>query len=142
MIGRGEAMRVVVGLFMEGGVDTDLRVLMALRPYAAARGGMWEYPGGKVEPGESDRAALEREMLEELGCRVYVGGEVDRTTLDLEMRFEIILYACTLIDTRQPKPLASLALAWVDPYRAIIERPLVPSCYLFYPAICRLRSIR
>ena len=49
------------------------RVLIARRRDGAERGGQWEFPGGKVEPGEGEPAALVREIDEELGCAVEVG---------------------------------------------------------------------
>ncbi len=48
-------------------VDGDGRVLLAQRPEGKALAGMWEFPGGKLEPGESPEAALVRELDEELG---------------------------------------------------------------------------
>ncbi len=51
---------------------TDGRILIAKRPDHLHQGGLWEFPGGKVEDGESVRAALERELFEELGIRVLV----------------------------------------------------------------------
>jgi 8-oxo-dGTP diphosphatase len=52
----------------------DGRVLAARRTAPAAAAGRWEFPGGKVEPGEAREAALVREVVEELGCRVEVTG--------------------------------------------------------------------
>lgn len=51
-------------------VDDDDRVLIARRPMHLHQGGLWEFPGGKVEPGEDVQAALGRELLEELGISV------------------------------------------------------------------------
>ena len=48
-------------------VDVDGRVLLAQRPEGKAMAGLWEFPGGKVEPGETPEAALMRELSEELG---------------------------------------------------------------------------
>jgi 8-oxo-dGTP diphosphatase len=48
-------------------IDTDGRVLLAQRPEGKSLAGLWEFPGGKVEPGESPEAALIRELREELG---------------------------------------------------------------------------
>ena len=51
-------------------VDTDYRVLIAQRPKDKPLGGLWEFPGGKVEDGERPEAALIRELHEELGITV------------------------------------------------------------------------
>jgi 8-oxo-dGTP diphosphatase len=51
-------------------IDADGRVLLAKRPPGRPLAGLWEFPGGKVEPGETPEAALIRELDEELGIRV------------------------------------------------------------------------
>ena len=50
-------------------VDEDARVLVATRPERKSMAGLWEFPGGKVEPGETPEACLVRELEEELGIR-------------------------------------------------------------------------
>ncbi|MQQ08258.1 8-oxo-dGTP diphosphatase MutT [Epibacterium sp. SM1979] len=52
-------------------VDVDGRVLLAQRPEGKSMAGMWEFPGGKVEPGETPEAALIRELQEELGINTW-----------------------------------------------------------------------
>ncbi len=51
-------------------IDADGRVLIAQRPEGKQMAGLWEFPGGKVEPGERPEAALIRELREELGIEV------------------------------------------------------------------------
>ena len=66
-------MRAVVGVaLVEGG-----RVLAARRSGPPALAGLWELPGGKVEPGEDPAAAAVREITEELGCAITVTGWLD-----------------------------------------------------------------
>ncbi len=68
MIPAGQSVRVVVGLLF----DTTRRILIARRAADKRYGGLWEFPGGKVEPGESDPAALRREMREELDAPIVI----------------------------------------------------------------------
>jgi 8-oxo-dGTP diphosphatase len=52
-------------------IDVDGRVLLAQRPEGKSLAGLWEFPGGKVEPGETPEAALIRELKEELGIDTW-----------------------------------------------------------------------
>ncbi len=52
-------------------IDPDARVLIAQRPTGKSMAGLWEFPGGKVEPGETPEAALVRELHEELGIDTW-----------------------------------------------------------------------
>ena len=52
-------------------IDNDGRVLLAQRPEGKSLAGLWEFPGGKVEPGESPETALIRELHEELGIETW-----------------------------------------------------------------------
>lgn len=52
-------------------VDADGRVLLAQRPEGKSMAGLWEFPGGKIEPGETPEAALIRELQEELGIDTW-----------------------------------------------------------------------
>jgi len=51
-------------------VDADNRILLAQRPHGKAMAGLWEFPGGKIEPRETPEAAIIRELREELGIEV------------------------------------------------------------------------
>jgi 8-oxo-dGTP diphosphatase len=66
-------MQEVVGV----AVIREGRVLAARRSGPPALAGLWEFPGGKVEPGEDPRATAVREIAEELGCTIEVTGWVD-----------------------------------------------------------------
>lgn len=52
-------------------IDRDGRVLLAQRPEGKSMAGLWEFPGGKIEPGETPEAALIRELEEELGINTW-----------------------------------------------------------------------
>ena len=52
-------------------IDADGRVLLAQRPAGKSMAGLWEFPGGKIEPGETPEAALVRELHEELGIETW-----------------------------------------------------------------------
>ncbi len=61
-----KVVEVAVGVL----VDADDRVLITKRPESSHQGGLWEFPGGKLESGESVTEALGRELAEELGTRI------------------------------------------------------------------------
>ena len=65
-------IHVVAGIL----IDASGRVLIAQRPPATHLAGTWEFPGGKIEPGESAEAALRRELHEELGIDAKIGPRV------------------------------------------------------------------
>jgi 8-oxo-dGTP diphosphatase len=93
----------------------DGLVLCAQRGPGGEAGGMWEFPGGKVEPGESPAAALAREIQEELGCVVDVGGPVT-TTRHVGASVVVVLstYWCRLV-SGTPEPAEHVALRWLPP---------------------------
>lgn len=88
-------------------------ILVTRRHDRAERGGLWEFPGGKVEPGEAEPDALRREIREELGCGVTVGRLILRHAHrypDLEV--ELAFYACALQAGEEPRPIGVAAVEW------------------------------
>lgn len=84
-----------------GAVVRNHRVLSAQRDSPPSMAGKWEFPGGKVEAGESPRAALVRELAEELGIQVEVGPEIARQ--ELETGAVLILFQAQL-SSASPDP--------------------------------------
>lgn len=75
-------------------VERNGAVFAARRNADRSAGGLWEFPGGKVEPGESPEAALRRELQEELNVEATVGQLVDRSLSDIgTARIELSCYA-------------------------------------------------
>jgi 8-oxo-dGTP diphosphatase len=68
------------------------RILMAKRLPKGSEGGKWEFPGGKIEPGEDPRNCMLRELLEELGIHVEVGAVLEVISTVKEQRHIIIIY--------------------------------------------------
>ncbi len=96
-----------------GLIEEDGRLLIARRPAGSHLGGLWEFPGGKREAGESWAACLARELREELGIEVEVGAEVHRVRHRYPERVvEIRFYRCRRL-AGEPRPLGAAAVAWV-----------------------------
>ena len=98
-----------------GIVRRNGRVLVAQRPADKLLGGLWEFPGGKLEPGESLDDCLRRELREELGIQVAVGRQV-LTLKHAYTHFSIRLsvFECSL-SKGDPRPLQVAALKWARP---------------------------
>ena len=96
MLAREAETRPVV--VVAGVIISDGRVLAARRRYPPEAAGYWECPGGKVEPGETERAALARELREELGVDTEIGGRIGA---DIPIGTGLVLHAYLARDHRR-----------------------------------------
>lgn len=116
----------VVALALLGPGD---EVLMQRRPEDRAHGGMWEFPGGKVEPGEGPAAALVREIAEELAISIDEADLVPLTFAaspgtESSRPLVLLLYTCRRW-AGTPVPEAGAALQWL-PAEALCALPMPP----------------
>lgn len=96
-------------------IDADGRVLLARRPPGKSMAGLWEFPGGKVDPGETPEAALIRELDEELGIQTWNSCLAPLTFASHAYEgFHLLmpLYACRRWQGT-PQPREGQELAWV-----------------------------
>ena len=88
-------------------------LLITQRPAASHLGGLWEFPGGKVEPGETFETALVRELREELGIEVAVGELLETIKHEYpEKRVRLKFFRCKW-EAHEPQPLGCPAFAWI-----------------------------
>jgi 8-oxo-dGTP diphosphatase len=103
--------RIIVGAaIVENG-----RVLACARADPPEVAGRWEFPGGKVEPGETEIEALVRECVEELGVRVEVGARVGEDVPLAHGRAILKVYLAKLVDSAEPQRLEHAELRWLEP---------------------------
>jgi 8-oxo-dGTP diphosphatase len=98
-------------------IDRDGRVLLARRPEGKPMAGLWEFPGGKVEPGESPEAALIRELREELGIETWQSCLAPLSFASHaypDFHLLMPLFACRKWDG-QPRAREGQALRWARP---------------------------
>lgn len=113
----------------------DGLVLCAQRGQRGSLPGLWEFPGGKIEPEETAREALEREIDEELRCVVEVGAEV--TTTSHEYDFGVVnltTFYCRLVEG-EPVLTEHESVSWLPP-EALGSLPWAPADI---PAVDQIR---
>jgi 8-oxo-dGTP diphosphatase len=111
------------------------KVLVSLRRPKGERASLWEFPGGKVEAGEGERAALARELREELGVSVSIGEEYGRVEhIYPDVQVELALFRCALHVGQEPKPIACEEVRWVSRR----DLPGLPFCEADIPILTRL----
>ncbi len=117
-------------------IDPDGRVLLAQRPEGKSMAGLWEFPGGKVEPGETPEAALIRELHEELGIETWQSclapmAFASHSYADFHLLMP--LFACRkwngIVQPREGQ-----GLAWVRPEK-LADYPMPPADIPLIPQI-------
>jgi 8-oxo-dGTP diphosphatase len=116
------ARKLVVAALVRQGA----RVLMSRRRADQAMPNLWEFPGGKVEPGEGPVAALAREVREELGCEIEVGA-IHEVVFHAYPEFDLVMlvYAATIVGGT-PRAVEVAEVAWVEATR-ISSLDLLPA---------------
>lgn len=119
--------------------DAQGRVLIAERPAGKHMAGWWEFPGGKVAVGESDVAALERELHEELGIEAKPEAELMTLTHEYADRIiDLVLWKTRLV-SGEPRGLDGQALKWVG-CAALGDERMLPADRPFIEALQLLSS--
>jgi 8-oxo-dGTP diphosphatase len=105
-------------------IERDGSFLLCKRPLLKRHGGLWEFPGGKVEPGEGLAQAVKRELLEELNLIVTELGSVHMTLEDPGSAFSIVFV--NVLAEGEPEAFEHTEIRWVAK-KALLELPLAPS---------------
>jgi mutator protein MutT len=114
-----DMQRVVAAVIRRGDA-----LLVCQRPAHKRHGGLWEFPGGKCDPGESDADAITRELHEELGVAVTAVGATIASITDEGSPYEIVFLPVAI--SGEPVCLEHDALHWGTPHE-LLARPLAPS---------------
>jgi 8-oxo-dGTP diphosphatase len=123
-------------------IDGEGRVLLQQRAPGRAMAGLWEFPGGKVEPGERPEAALVRELEEELGIQVDPAHLAPAAFASADgpeasgRHMLLLLYLCRIWEG-VPRPLDAAALKWLRP--AEMDGAAMPPADI--PLIARLEAL-
>jgi 8-oxo-dGTP diphosphatase len=96
-------------------IERDGRLLACKRPPGGRQPGLWEFPGGTVEPGEDPRAGLRRELREELGIDAEIGEPFEIVFHRYEFGDVLLLFFRASVTAGLPEPLHHAEIRWVLP---------------------------
>jgi 8-oxo-dGTP diphosphatase len=95
-------------------IEKDGKILAAKRSDAQSHAGFWEFPGGKIDPGEDAQEAIIREIREELGTDVSIQAQLPQATFDYpDKTVTLIPFVCAT-SSEAPKALEHAEIRWVD----------------------------
>jgi 8-oxo-dGTP diphosphatase len=104
-----QVIRVVAAV-----IEHEARYLITQRQATAVLPLLWEFPGGRVEPGEDEAAALRREVRGRIGVDVEVGAKLGEHVHDYtDYRVQLTMYSCKLPAEARPYPATVADLRWV-----------------------------
>ncbi|WP_082874367.1 (deoxy)nucleoside triphosphate pyrophosphohydrolase [Arthrobacter sp. OY3WO11] len=139
-------IQVVGGAVVDSLAEPSM-LLVARRSAPEQLAGLWEFPGGKVEPGEEPEAALARELLEELGIGVRLGAELPSQVpggWPLNHRASMRVWFAE-ISHGQPKPLEDHdELRWValENHSGVLDLPWIPADFPIVRALLDAVAVR
>ncbi|WP_203333716.1 NUDIX domain-containing protein [Planococcus beigongshangi] len=96
-------------------ITNNGKILCAQRGHEKSLPGLWEFPGGKIEQGESPQAALQREIQEEMHCEIEIGEQVEHTVYEYDFGIvHLTTFYCRLV---QGTPILTehVAIQWLEP---------------------------
>lgn len=99
---------VVAGLIVREG-----KLLIARRPEGKHMAGKWEFPGGKIERGETPEEALERELFEELGVRTETGRIYHVIAHSYPEKDVLLLFYASRLVSGEPRPIEEAEIRWI-----------------------------
>ena len=100
---------VVAGLIVRDG-----RLMIAQRPHGKHMAGKWEFPGGKIEKGETPEAALERELFEELGVKTQTGRIYYAIHHSYPEKDVLLLFYRSSLIEGEPHPIEEADIRWIE----------------------------
>jgi 8-oxo-dGTP diphosphatase len=95
-------------------IEQNGRILAAKRSDAQSHGGFWEFPGGKIDPGEDAEKAIVREIREELGTGIFVKRQLPPVTFDYQDKtVTLVPFVCEVVSGTLT-PLEHEEIRWID----------------------------